>query len=326
MNLLEIRNLRCSLDMEGRRVEVVRGIDLSIKAGEILGIVGESGSGKTMTMRSVIRILPQNALVEADELSFNGLDLRVQTEKSLEDIRGSEISMIFQDPMTSLNPLKRIGDHITEVLLRHRDITMRAAREEAVALLERVGIPSAGERMRQYPHELSGGMRQRVLIAMALACRPRLLIADEPTTALDVTIQAQLLALIRTLQQKDNMAVALITHDLGVIAGVCHRVAVMYAGLLMETGDVETLFEQPLHPYTRALLRSVPVISQDRDSRSRLRAINGQPPSVLRPPPGCPFAPRCSETRPECSQSLPSMKEYAQDHCARCFNIPGGGL
>jgi oligopeptide/dipeptide ABC transporter ATP-binding protein len=284
-----------------------------------------------MTMRSIIRILPRNARVEAERLVFDGRDIRDQTERSLAALRGKDISMIFQDPMTSLNPLKRVGDHITEVLRRHGGMGAPQARKEAAALLERVGIPASSEPLGRYPHELSGGMRQRVLIAMALACRPKLLIADEPTTALDVTIQAQILALIRALQEKDRMTVVLITHDLGVVASLCHRVAVMYAGLLMEVGPVDEIFARPLHPYTQALLRSIPGIHRDRDKQSRLLAIEGQPPSMLRPPPGCPFAPRCARAVPECANALPPMHAYpsghtsdhtdheAVDHEVRCF-------
>jgi oligopeptide transport system ATP-binding protein len=321
---LEIRGLRCTFTLEQQRAEAVRGVDLTVRQGEILGLVGESGSGKTMTMRSIIQMLPRNAHMEADQLHFAGMDLRQQTEKSLSAIRGKEISMIFQDPMTSLNPLKRVDSHIMEVLLRHSPLNRSQARQEATALLRRVGIPAPEERMRQYPHELSGGMRQRVLIAMALACHPKLLIADEPTTALDVTIQAQILALIRTLQRNDGMAVVLITHDLGVVASLCHRVAVMYSGLIMETAGVEAIFARPLHPYTRALLRSIPAINQDREKQTRLMAIEGQPPSILQPPPGCPFSPRCARALPDCARAVPPMRDYSPGHSVRCFRAGEG--
>jgi oligopeptide/dipeptide ABC transporter ATP-binding protein len=329
--LLELRGLRCSFELEERRVDVLRGINLTLRQGEILGLVGESGSGKTLTMRSVIRMLPRSAVMETEKLIFAGMDLQKLPEESLRSIRGKDISMIFQDPMTSLNPLKRVDRHIMEVLLHHGHSDRREARREAVSLLQRVGIPSAETRMRQYPHELSGGMRQRVLIAMALACRPKLLIADEPTTGLDVTIQAQILALIRSLQQTGGMAVVLITHDLGVVASLCRRVAVMYGGLIMETGPVDDIFYRPLHPYTQALLRSVPTIHQNRDlqdqrqnqwqgrRQGRLTAIEGQPPSVLHMPPGCPFAPRCSRAGPGCGESLPPMEDRSADHSVRCF-------
>ncbi|MDR2178456.1 MAG: ABC transporter ATP-binding protein [Treponema sp.] len=317
--LLELRGLRCAFTLEGRQVEVLRGVNLTLEPGEILALVGESGSGKTLTMRSLIRMLPRNAVMKAERLNFAGTSLLGLTEKSLRAIRGKDISMIFQDPMTSLNPLKRVDRHIMEVLLHHGRRDRRQVREEALGLLRRVGIPSPETRMRQYPHELSGGMRQRVLIAMALACRPKLLIADEPTTGLDVTIQAQILALIRDLQQKDGMAVVLITHDLGVVASLCHRAAVMYGGLILETAPVDRIFDRPLHPYTRALLRSVPAIHQGRKRQGRLAAIEGQPPSVLSLPPGCPFAPRCGVALPRCGEALPGMEEIEPGHHARCF-------
>jgi oligopeptide/dipeptide ABC transporter ATP-binding protein len=318
-NLLEVKNLRCAFAAGGETLFAVRGIDLTLKQGEILGIVGESGSGKTLTMRSIIQILPPRARMTADKLSFAGEDLLAQTERSLRGIRGRDISMVFQDPMTSLDPLVRIGSHVEEVLLRHTSMKKADARKEAVSLLRRVGIRDPEERAGQYPHELSGGMRQRVLIAMALACRPKLLIADEPTTALDVTIQAQILQLIRSLQENEGMTVALITHDMGVVAGICHRVAVMYAGLIMEEGPVDDMFSRPLHPYTIALLGSVPVIHQNRDSQKRLHAIPGQPPSIRENLPGCPFAPRCPSAERECIQALPEMKSFAGEHKVRCF-------
>jgi oligopeptide/dipeptide ABC transporter ATP-binding protein len=262
---------------------------------------------------------------EANKLLFAGTDLRTLPENALRVMRGKDISMIFQDPMTSLNPLKRIDRHIMEVLLHHgqqnRQQARREVRQEAANLLRKVGIPAAETRMRQYPHELSGGMRQRGLIAMALACRPKLLIADEPTTGLDVTIQAQILALIRSLQQSEGMAVALITHDLGVVASLCHRVAVMYGGLIMESGPIDALFYQPLHPYTQALLRSVSAIHRGRDRQGRLAVIEGQPPSVLNQPPGCPFAPRCDRAASGCNEALPPTAEYRPGHSARCFRI-----
>ena len=266
--------------------------------------------------------------METERLAFAGRDLQKLPEESLRAIRGRDISMIFQDPMTSLNPLKRVDRHIIEVLLHHGYAGRRQAREEALVLLRRVGIPSAETRMRQYPHELSGGMRQRVLIAMALACRPKLLIADEPTTGLDVTIQAQILALIRGLQRTSGMAVVLITHDLGVVANLCHRVAVMYGGLIMEIGPVEDIFYRPLHPYTRALLRSVPAIHRTRrqdqgpgSGQDRLVAIEGQPPSASQLPPGCPFAPRCTRAGPDCGESLPLMAAHGHGRSARCFCV-----
>ncbi|MDR2534470.1 MAG: ABC transporter ATP-binding protein [Treponema sp.] len=319
--LLAVKGLRCAFQGRSPKtpaVEVVRGVNLTLWEGEILGLVGESGSGKTMTMRSLIQLLPKNALVQAEALSFGGRNLRELSEEALRNLRGKEIAMIFQDPMTSLNPLKSAGFHIMEILMRHAGATKKEARAEAESLLDRAGIPFAPDYMRRYPHELSGGMRQRVLIAMALSCRPRLLIADEPTTALDVTIQAQILSLIRSLQQKEGMSVVLITHDLGVVANTCHRVAVMYAGLIMEECSVEELFAVPLHPYTKALLRSLPRIEET--EKTRLLPIEGQPPSPAEPPPGCPFAPRCPEVHQECNGSLPLLREIPdrRQHWVRC--------
>ena len=286
-NLLTVKDLRASFRIQGMTVQAVRGVDFEIAPGEIVGLVGESGSGKSVTMKSIIRMLPDSATLTAGEIRFGGLDLMKLTEKQMQSVRGNSISMIFQDPMTSLNPLKRVGDHIVEVLRRHNPIGPAEAWRQAVDMLGLVGVPSPEERMKQYPHEFSGGMRQRVLIAMALACRPKLLIADEPTTALDVTIQAQILDLIRELQQKTGMAVVLITHDLGIVANLCKRLMVMYGGLILETGSVEDIFYRPMHPYTRALLRSVPSIDSEEDER--LTPIDGQAPSLIDPPRGCPL-------------------------------------
>jgi oligopeptide/dipeptide ABC transporter ATP-binding protein len=314
--LLDVRGLRTAFRIQGKTVQAVRGVDFSIRAGEIVGVVGESGSGKSVTMKSIIKMLPDSAVLTADAIEFGGQDLMRMTEKQMCGFRGNEISMIFQDPMTSLNPLRRVGDHIVEVLRRHGGLGAREARRQAVEMLGLVGVPSAEDRMRQYPHEFSGGMRQRVLIAMALACKPRLLIADEPTTALDVTIQAQILDLIRDLQQKSGMAVVLITHDLGIVASLCKRLMVMYGGLIMEAGSIEDIFYRPMHPYTRALLRSVPSI--DSQKSQRLIPIDGQAPSLIDPPPGCPFAPRCPLREPACERAIPDFAEYGPGRRARC--------
>ena len=285
--LLEVRSLRTSFHTRGHTVQAVRGIDLRVQKGEILGIVGESGSGKSVSMKSVIRLVPPSASVSADAVFLEDTDIMAFTDKQMRKVRGSSISMIFQDPMTSLDPLKRVGTHIEEVL-----------------------------RISQYPHEFSGGMRQRVLIAMALACHPKLLIADEPTTALDVTIQAQILHLIRDLQQQEKMSVILITHDLGVVAQFCHRIAVMYGGLILEEGTTLEIFESPAHPYTMALLRSIPSI--DETAAKRLQPIEGHPPSLISPPPGCPFAPRCPDAVPACRQAVPDWKRLTDTHQTRC--------
>lgn len=315
--LLTLRGLRVTFKVQGKKVKAVRGVDLTLDEGEILGIVGESGSGKSVTMKSIIKMLPKSADMAADEMRFDGVDLLPLTDKEMRGIRGKNISMIFQDPMTSLNPLKTVGYHIIEVWRRHNAISKEEAAGQAVAMLSLVGVPQAEDRMKQYPHEFSGGMRQRVLIAMALASKPKLLIADEPTTALDVTIQAQILDLISDLQRKEGMAVVLITHDLGVVASMCRRIVVMYGGLVMEEGDTAHIFYQAKHPYTRALLRSVPAI--DSDGNERLVAIEGQAPSLIDPPPGCPFAPRCPLMIPQCNDGVPAFSEFSPGHRARCL-------
>ncbi len=314
--LLEVKALRAAFRIHGKTIEAVRGVDFDIAPGEIVGLVGESGSGKSVTMKSIIRMLPESARMSAEILRFDGCDLTGLTEKQMQGVRGNRISMIFQDPMTSLNPLRRVGDHIVEVIMRHSAASGAEAYRQAVDMLGMVGVPSPEERMRQYPHEFSGGMRQRVLIAMALASKPKLLIADEPTTALDVTIQAQILDLIRELQEKSGMAVVLITHDLGIVASLCQRLMVMYGGLILETGAVEDIFYRPMHPYTRALLRSVPSIDSEDDKR--LIPIDGQAPSLIDPPPGCPFAPRCPLRRPSCEEAIPDFIDYGEGRRARC--------
>ena len=315
-NLLEVKGLRTSFRIQGKTVQAVRGVDFSIAPGEIVGLVGESGSGKSVTMKSIIKMLPDSATLSASAIRFQGRDLTQLTEREMQSVRGNSISMIFQDPMTSLNPLRRVGDHIVEVLRRHNPLSAGEAWRQAVEMLGMVGVPSPEERMKQYPHEFSGGMRQRVLIAMALACKPKLLIADEPTTALDVTIQAQILDLIRELQAKTGMAVVLITHDLGIVASLCQRLMVMYGGLIMETGSIEDIFYRPMHPYTRALLRSVPAIDEEADER--LIPIDGQAPSLIDPPSGCPFAPRCPMREPSCEAQIPDFIEYGEGRRARC--------
>ncbi|MBQ9197424.1 MAG: ABC transporter ATP-binding protein [Clostridia bacterium] len=314
--ILEVKALRTSFHTRGKTVQAVRGIDLTVREGEILGIVGESGSGKSVSMKSVIRLVPPSAAVTADSILLDGVELTALTEKQMRSVRGGSVSMIFQDPMTSLDPLKRVGAHIGEVLRRHLNMRRAEARQEAVSLLRKVGVPSPETRVDQYPHEFSGGMRQRVLIAMALACHPKLLIADEPTTALDVTIQAQILDLIRDLQRQDKMSVILITHDLGVVAQLCHRIAVMYGGLILEEGTTEEIFESPAHPYTQALLRSIPSI--DETGSQRLQPIEGHAPSLIVPPPGCPFAPRCPRATAACVEGIPALERLSDTHSTRC--------
>ena len=315
-SLLEVKNLSTTFTVLKQDLPAVRGVDFHVNEGEILGIVGESGSGKSVTMKSVIRMLPKSAQVEAEVMAFKGDDLLNKTEREMRELRGNDITMVFQDPMTSLNPLKTVGFHIAEVLKRHRGLDGAAAREEALQLLSKVGVPSPQERLDQFPHEFSGGMRQRVLIAMALACNPRLLIADEPTTALDVTIQAQILDLIAELQKSENMSVVLITHDLGVVANLCHRVCVMYGGMIMEEGTLEEIFYHTAHPYTTALLGSIP--ARALASGSRLVPIKGYAPSLLNLPPGCPFAPRCVKRQPRCDEKIPDMIRLSPTQQVRC--------
>ncbi len=292
-SLLRVRDLSVTFGRGERSVHAVRGISYDVAAGETLGIVGESGCGKSVSSLALMRLLPKPAgrIGEATSIQLDGRDLTRISDREMRDIRGEEIAMIFQDPMSSLNPVLTIERQLTEVLEVHRKIRHGEAVDRAVALLETVGIPRARERIKDYPHQFSGGMRQRVMIAMALACEPKLLIADEPTTALDVTIQAQILELLRSLVSELDTALIMITHDLGVVAGMCERVNVMYAGLIVETGPATRLFAQPRHPYTLGLLQSVPRIDAGR--RQALQPIPGTPPNMLNAPAACPFAPRC---------------------------------
>jgi oligopeptide/dipeptide ABC transporter ATP-binding protein len=284
-------------------------VSFSIAAGETLGLVGESGSGKSVTCRSILRLVPRPGEILGGSIRFDGKDVLALSSRELRAIRGAEISMIFQDPMSSLNPVFRIGDQITEPLRMHRGMSRGAARAEAVQLLDRVGIPSARERLDAYPHELSGGMRQRVMIAIAISCKPKLLLADEPTTALDVTIQDQILSLLLDLQADEGMAILLVSHDLGVIAQTCDRVCVMYGGYVVEESPAADIFERSRHPYTAALLRALPEFAVERQGR-RLTPIPGQPPDLANLPEGCPFRPRCEFVRPACSE-VPMVLEPA---------------
>ncbi len=318
-NLLEVENLATTFHSRGQKVQAVRGIDLHVEEGEVLGIVGESGSGKSVTMKTVMGLLPENAAVSSDKLVFGGRDLKTISREDYRKIRGKEMTMIFQDPMTALDPLKKIGGHLTEVILRHSDCSKAAARARAIEVLGMVGIPNPEERMDQYPHEFSGGMRQRVLIAMALSCHPKLLIADEPTTALDVTIQAQILDLLRELKEKSRTSIVLITHDMGVVASICSRIMIMYGGLIAEEGLAEEIFYQPKHPYTKALLKAIP--SANRKEGERLVSIPGLPPSLIEPPKGCPFADRCTQVMPQCRTEMPKMREISPTHKAMCHFI-----
>jgi oligopeptide/dipeptide ABC transporter ATP-binding protein len=292
-------------------------VSFDLRRGETLGLVGESGSGKSVTCRSILRLVPEPGAIIGGSIAFRGINLLSLSKKELRALRGAEISMIFQDPMASLNPVYTVGDQITEPLTIHRGMTRRQGRDEAISLLDRVGIPSARERLDAYPHELSGGMRQRAMIAIAISCRPKLLLADEPTTALDVTIQDQILSLLLELQAENGMAILLVSHDLGVIAQTCDRVYVMYAGHIVEQATTAALFARPRHPYTVALLRALPELGTGK-VRHRLIPIRGQPPSLITLPPGCPFAVRCDYARPACAEVSMTLVKASAFHSTAC--------
>ena len=315
-NLLSIRGLTTRFRTTEGVVHAVNGIDLDLTAGETLALVGESGCGKSVTASSILRLIPPPGEIAAGQILFEGNDLLAASEEEMRRIRGNRIAMVFQEPMTSLNPVFRIGRQIGEGLMLHRGLSRKEAREESARLLAEVGIPSPAARLDDYPHQLSGGMRQRVIIAMALACRPRLLIADEPTTALDVTIQAQILELIGRLRQENRMALLLITHDLGVVAEHAVRTMVMYAGRIVEEGPTAQLLENPLHPYTEGLLASLP---QRSEPGTPLRTIPGHVPGLFEKPAGCGFCDRCPDRRWECSRETPQLKEIEPGHRVRCW-------
>lgn len=313
MKLLSVENLRTTFSTPDGLVRAVDGVSFAVERGETLGIVGESGSGKSVTVLSLLKLIPTPpGKIESGEAHFAGKNLLALSAHQLRAIRGNDIAMIFQDPMTSLNPFLRISRQLTEVLECHRGMTPKEALRTAIDMLELVGIPFPAERIHNYPHEFSGGMRQRVMIAMALLCRPKLLIADEPTTALDVTIQAQILDLIKNLRHEFGTSVILITHDLGVVAGTCDHVAVMYAGKIAEYGKTADLFARPRHPYTKGLLRSLPRI--DNVSTALLTTIPGQPPDLTRVPAGCPFHPRCNYVIDRCRRDFPEQRVFADQH------------
>jgi oligopeptide/dipeptide ABC transporter ATP-binding protein len=316
--LLAVEDLRVAFATERGRVYAVNGISFEIGAGETLGIVGESGCGKSVTSLALLGILPRSGGVTGGSARFAGRDLLKLSDRELRAVRGKDVAMIFQDPMTSLNPVLTIGRQIREALVTHFDMSSKQADARAQELLDQVGIPSAKTRLKDYPHQFSGGMRQRAMIAMALACRPKLLIADEPTTALDVTIQAQILDLLRSLVSEHDTALIMITHDLGVVAGMCERVHVMYAGTFVETGLADEIFASPRHPYTLGLLQSVPRLDVGRVQR--LRPIAGQPRNMLSPPTSCPFAPRCPNRIDRCTQELPLLEPMGGTQRAACFN------
>nr|WP_239565521.1 ABC transporter ATP-binding protein [Brevibacillus fulvus] len=313
--MLEINQLKTSIKHAKGQLTIVDGISLVLDKGETLGVVGESGCGKSVTSLSIMRLLGKNAALEG-EIRFNNRNLLSLSEKEMQKVRGNEIAMIFQEPMTSLNPLHYIGKQIAEPLIRHMSLGKREAKERVIALLKLVGIPRAEEIYHEYPHQLSGGMRQRVMIAMAMACNPKLLIADEPTTALDVTIQAQILELMKKVNKESGTALLLITHDLGVVAEMCDRVVVMYAGQIVEEADVRSLFQQPRHPYTVGLMASIPEVTS---SQERLSSIPGTVPLLHEMPSGCRFAPRCAQAMEICRQQKPELISVTERHKCRCW-------
>ncbi|MBI9106083.1 MAG: ABC transporter ATP-binding protein [Spirochaetales bacterium] len=318
--LLSIRNLHTSFFTHVGEVKAVQNVSYDVRRGEILGVVGESGSGKSVSYMSCMRLLQEPGRIMGGDVQFKGESLLSKTNRQMRNIRGNRMSMIFQNPMTSLNAVLKIGDQITEPLREHKNMSRAEAKREAISLLERVQIPDAEKRLSAYPHEFSGGMRQRVLIAMAIACRPDLIIADEPTTALDVTIQSQILELMKDLQQDLGTSIVFITHDLGVIAETCSRVVVMYGSMVMEEAPVDDIFHRPAHPYTEGLLRSIPKPGME---DKRLSPIPGSPPVQLSPPPGCPFAPRCNYAMNICRRRLPEFTKIGENHRSACWLLSG---
>jgi len=317
--LLEIRGLKTHFTTEGGIVQAVDGVDISIARGETLGVVGESGCGKTVTALSVLKLIamPPGRIV-AGQILYQGRDLAPLSTAEMDRIRAKDIAMVFQEPMTSLNPVYTIGEQIAEVLRRHEGLSRKAALERTIEMLRLVQIPNPDKRVHDYPHQFSGGMRQRVMIAMALSCSPKLLIADEPTTALDVTIQAQILELLQEMKSRFGMAIMLITHAMGVVAETAQRVVVMYAGKVIEEAPVEALFADPKHPYTQGLIRSIPRIDTAATRKARLEAIPGVVPSLLKPPPGCRFAARCKHAMPRCRDAVPPLLEVGGGHKVAC--------
>ncbi len=316
--ILQVKGLRTSFLTSSGEVQSVRGVSFSLGKGEALGIVGESGSGKSVTSMSILRLLASTGRIKEGEVFFGGKDLTKVPQRELWDIRGGKIAMIFQDPMSSLNPLSRVGKQVEEMIATHEPKLSKQERQaRALELFRLVRIPEPEKRYRSFPHEFSGGMRQRVMIAMALACKPEILIADEPTTALDVTIQDQILKLLRQLQEEMGMSIIFITHDLGVVAELCSRVLVMYGGMVMEEALIDDIFHSPRHPYTMGLLASIPNIKQDKSQR--LTPIPGSPPDMTNPPAGCPFAPRCPYARRICLEQMPPYTQLDPTHRSMCW-------
>lgn len=316
--LLDVRDLTVSFDTYAGEVQAVRGATFHVKKGETLAIVGESGCGKSVTAQTIMQLIPMPpGRIKKGNIFFEGKDLAKLTDRQMEEVRGKDISMIFQDPMTSLNPTMRVGKQIMEGLMKHQKMNKAEAKERAIEMLRLVGMPTPEKRFEQYPHEFSGGMRQRAMIAIALACNPKLLIADEPTTALDVTIQAQIMELMQELQKKLNTSIILITHDLGVVAKVADRIAVMYAGVIIESGTADEIFHNPQHPYTWGLLKSVPRL--DLGQKERLVPIDGTPPDLFAPPKGCPFADRCEYAMKICKKNYPEKTNINNTHYVHCW-------
>ncbi|AWZ49162.1 peptide ABC transporter ATP-binding protein [Clostridiaceae bacterium 14S0207] len=317
--ILDVKNLRVSFHTYAGEVQSVRGVSFHLNKGETLAVVGESGCGKTITSKAIMRLIPEppGEIKQESEIIFGDKDVLKMSKNELRQIRGSEISMIFQDPMTSLNPTMTVGKQIAESLIIHRGMSKKDALKESIKMLNLVGIPNAEKRVKQYPHEFSGGMRQRAMIAIALACNPKILIADEPTTALDVTIQAQIMELIADLQKKLGTAVILVTHDLGVVADVAHRIQVMYAGQIIERGTKDEIFYNPKHPYTWALLQSVPRL--ETKNKDTLYSLGGTPPDLVKPPVGCPFADRCEYCMDICKEIMPEVSKISDTHEVSCW-------
>jgi oligopeptide transport system ATP-binding protein len=316
-NLLEVKDLEVSFFTHAGEVKAVRGISYQLRPGEVMGIVGESGSGKSVSSYGLMGIIPEPGKIINGSIMFDGKEITKQTEKEMTKIRGKEIGMIFQDPMTSMNPVFTVGNQIDEALKKHTDLNKEGREARIIELFKLVGINQPEKRIHQYPHEFSGGMRQRAMIAMALSCNPKLLIADEPTTALDVTIQAQIIELLKELKDKINMSIIFITHDLGVIADICDKVAVMYAGNIIEAGSIDEIFYEPKHPYTWGLLKSMPKIHED--EHERLIPIEGNPVDLINPPKGCSFAPRCEHCMKICLDKVPPATETSEGHNSLCW-------
>ena len=317
-NVLNIENLYVSFDTYAGEVQAVRGVSYFVNEGEVLAVVGESGCGKSVTAQTIMKLNPMPpARIKSGKLTLNGIDIIAADEEEMMKIRGKEVSMIFRDPMTSLNPTMQVGKQIVEAIVHHQKLDKKEAEKRAIEMLKKVQIPNAEERAKQYPHEFSGGMRQRAMIAMALSCNPKLLIADEPTTALDVTIQAQIIDLLADIRKEMNTAIILITHDLGVVANLADRIAVMYAGKIVETGVAKDIFKNPSHPYTAALLSSLP--KHDTNKSERLTSIPGTPPDLIAPPIGCAFASRCEHCMKVCKSKQPPVFDLGNGHASACW-------